>query len=174
MENKTIKFREHEFKLIPDNILLKKKSNRLLKKYFDLDAEFTGNIDTSAIDAYEEQLRDPRLAKNQLTALLDTDIDKETRAEYEADIKRLNERIAEIETKRNTDPKVIAIEDHRDRCRGLILKDIQEDTDFIKPLFAEILEGDVSKIEYDTEDGEVFIAEVVGFFLAYTNALRQR
>ena len=169
MENKEpFKFQGNEFRFTENNLLLRKKSNRLLKKYFSLEAEFTGDIDTKLIDDYDIKLTEFYTGRNQCNKMLEQELSKDEKADYEIRLQNFQNDIDKTEAKKDADLKVRAIQSQLDKCRGLILTEIIEDYDFIKPLFDEILIGDHSKLDYSSDEIGVFIMEVITDFFGYT------
>ena len=151
MESKIFKFKEYDFRMIDDDLLLKKKSNRLLQKYFELEEEFTGNIDTTIVDNYEARIAE-----------------LETALEQAEDKTDLTLKLDKIKKKFESDLKVKSILRRKEKCNGLILKELIGDTDFIKPLFEDILSGEVDKLDYEDPAIDLFIMEVITDFFSYT------
>lgn len=157
MESKVFKFGDSEFTLIDNNLLLGQKSNKLLKKYFTLQEEYTGDIDQSLIEQYESRIEELEIALEQA----------EDKAELQLKLDTVKEEL-------QSDLKAQSILRLKKKCEGLILKDLTEDTEFMQPLFKEILIGDHSKLDYSDPGITIFITEVITDFFYYTTNRKKK
>lgn len=154
MESKIIKYKDSEFTFVYDESLLKKKKNRLLKKYFSLEKEFTGDIDRTILDNYEKRIAELELG-------IESTKDESHRTELES-------KLAKFQTAFDNDLKAKAVQREITQCTGLLMTELCEDTDFIKPFLKEVLQGDLDKVEYGTQAANVFILEVINSFFSFT------
>jgi len=154
MENKEYIFEGNSFQFVINNLLLKKKSNKLLLKYAQLEEEYMWDIDTSIFDNYEPRIKE-------LQSALANNTDK-------SQVKDLQVKLDASVMAYNADLKVKALKKRLQIVQGLILKDIIEDTTFISNLFENILQGDHSKLDYDSENMPEFIMGVITDFFIFT------
>lgn len=154
MESKIIKYKDTDFTFVYDPSLIKKKKNRLLKKYFSLEKEFLGDIDKSLIESYENRIAE-------LETAIETTKDEKHKAELQI---KLDKAKNDFET----DSKVKSIQKEIAQCTGLLMTELCEDTEFMKPFLKEVLQGDISIIEFGSQDALVFIMEVINNFFSFT------
>lgn len=172
--DKVYKIGENNFKLINDDLTLKVKSKELLKKYFHLETKYTGDIDTRLLDSYDDKLTELYTGLNQCNEQLKHELSKEDKEDFEKRAADWQRQIDEVEKAKDDNPMCRAIQKELDKCRGLILMDIRDDIPFLKPLFKEILSGDHSKIDWSSDEIELFVSDVINDFFFYSLGNRKK
>lgn len=161
LEEKHKSFR-HEFTLSKNNLLLKKKSNRLLKRFAKLIQEFTSDIDLTPVKKYESDIHDLKVQVFQLESMATrTKDDDEYLEARKKDLEELNDKF-------ESDAKVQSLVKENSFCEGLAIKELLDDTEFLIPWLSEVLTGDFDKINFEDENINEFTTPILtDFFLLY-------
>jgi hypothetical protein len=150
----TIKYKDTEFQIRDNNLLIKESAVPLLVKFRKLQAEYLDDMDNSIIDEYEKTIKQYETVISQIE-------NDETQTEYLETIKK---KLVDTKELYVNDEQVKIIRSAREEIMGLMLMQLCYDKPMILKLFNKLLIGNLNIIDWDSEESLIFSLEAVTRF----------
>lgn len=162
-----IKYKDTEFRVKDNTLLIKESAVPLLVKYRKLQMEYLDDFDTSLIDTYEEKIGSYKVAIGQVEKNLSKEgfYKSEEKRNEDADyLETVKQKLSDLQLEMENDSQVQIIQKARQEIIGLAIMQLCYDKELIKRLLSKLLIGDLNVIDYESEDYLKFALEAVTHF----------
>lgn len=162
----TIKYKGTEFQIRENTLLIKESAVPLLVKYRKLQLEYLDDFDTSLIDEYEDKIKTFETAIEQVKNNLELNQynSEDKRKEDELYLESTEQKLEAKRVEFMNDKQVKIIQKAKQEIIGLAIMQLCYDKELIKRLLNKLLIGDLSIIDYESEDYLPFALGAVTYF----------